>query len=205
MISKKKNRGTKLAARRAIRNSKRTTQKKKPRAKKSAKKRLTRASGRGAALARRTRKFLQGLSAHAQAGFDALVQEFSNKIVLSSGRRTVAEQASAMAGNVVSNRQWIKQTYAQSAERDSLQKWVDDHADANTKEKIAAGLKSIMDTWTDAQLRILTYHVTGDAFDIKPVSGDDAEKIKSSIRRLEHLRKFLEQEGGKTIWHLEFN
>ena len=110
-----------------------------------------------------------------------------------------------MAGNVVKNRKWIEQTYAPSSERNELQKWIDDNPTATTQAQIAAGLELVMETWTDSQLRKITYHTTGDAFDIQPVAGEDGEKIKTSIGKLKDLRKFLEKEGGLSIWHLEFN
>src|SRR5262249_52042648 len=50
-------------------------------------------------------------------------------VSFTSGRRDKAEQASAMASNVILNRNWIKETYAASTARDSCQKWVDDHKD----------------------------------------------------------------------------
>ena len=37
------------------------------------------------------------------------------EVMFTSGRRTVDEQASAMAANVVKRRKWIEQTYVKSA------------------------------------------------------------------------------------------
>ncbi len=125
-------------------------------------------------------------------------------VVFTSGRRTVSEQASAMAGNVVNNRKWIEQTYEQSAERDSLQKWVDEHPNARTKDQVSTGLSSIMKNWTDDQRKKLSRHFSGQAFDVNPVAGEDGKKIKDSIRNLKYLRKFLDKEGGLVIWHAEF-
>lgn len=121
-------------------------------------------------------------------------------VVFTSGRRSVADQADAMAGNVVVNRKWIEQTYAASTERDTLQKWVDDNPSATTRQAIAAGLSGIMSGWTDAQRVKLSRHFAGLAFDVKP--GDDA--IKTAIKALPNLVKFLDSEGGITIWHAEF-
>jgi hypothetical protein len=125
-------------------------------------------------------------------------------VVFTSGRRNVKEQAEAMAGNVVQNRNWIKETYLQSAERDSLQKWVDDHPGATTKAQISAGLQGIMNGWTDEQKGRLSRHFSGQAFDVRPVAGQDGKAIKTTIRGLPNLRKFLESEGGLTIWHADF-
>lgn len=125
-------------------------------------------------------------------------------VVFTSGRRTVKEQADAMAGNVVANRNYIEETYAASSERDALQKWVGDHPEATTKAAISAGLEGIMNGWSDAQKRKLSLHFSGEAFDVEPVSGSDGDAIKTTIKSLPKLRKFLESEGGLTIWHAEF-
>lgn len=125
-------------------------------------------------------------------------------VVFTSGRRTVKEQADAMAGNVVMNRKYIEQTYAASPERDALQKWVDDHPAATTKTAISAGLEGIMNGWNDTQKRKLSLHFSGEAFDVKPVSGSGGDAIKTTIKNLPKLKRFLESEGGLTIWHAEF-
>jgi hypothetical protein len=120
-----------------------------------------------------------------------------------SGRRDKQEQAHAMAANVVLNRNWIKETYVPSAARDACQKWVDQHKDETTTDKIAAGLKKVLDGLTDTELARLSKHLSGDAFDVQPVE-KDADKIKQTIRSLPGLDKFLEKEGGLVRWHAQF-
>jgi hypothetical protein len=130
--------------------------------------------------------------------------ELANKypsVVFTSGRRTVSQQASAMATNIVKNRKYIEQTYAASAERDQLQNWVDQNPQAVTQTDIAAGLEGIMYQWSDAQKVKLSRHFAGLAFDVQPVAGDD---LKGAIKKLPHLVKFLDKEGGLVIWHAEF-
>jgi hypothetical protein len=124
-------------------------------------------------------------------------------ISFTSGRRDKQEQASAMAGNVVLNRNWIKETYTDSAARDACQKWVDEHKDKQTKADIATGLKGVLDSLTDAQLAHLSKHLSGDAFDVQPVE-KDADEFKKAIRGLRGLSKFLEEEGGLVRWHAQF-
>lgn len=124
-------------------------------------------------------------------------------VTFTSGKRDKDEQASAMAGNVVLNRNWIKETYAQSAARDACQKWVDDNKEKKTKDEISTGLKSVLDGLTDAQLALLSKHLSGEAFDVQPVE-TDAEEIKKTIRGLDGLSKFLEKEGGLVRWHAQF-
>jgi hypothetical protein len=144
-----------------------------------------------------------GLIEHAKSGAQALHNQFPN-LVFTSGRRGVEQQASAMAGNVVRKRKWIQQTYVPSPQRDALQKWVDSHPEATTRAAIAAGLKGIMDGWTDDQRGRFSKHFGGLAFDVRPVS-QGAAAIKAFIRRLPHLHKFLEREGGLVIWHADFD
>lgn len=126
-------------------------------------------------------------------------------VVFTSGRRTVKGQADAIAGNVVANRKYIEETYAASSERDALQNWVDDHPEATTTTAISAGLEGIMNGWSDTQKGKLSRHFSGEAFDVKPVSGSSGDAIKTTIKTLPKLRKFLEAEGGLTIWHAEFS
>jgi len=124
-------------------------------------------------------------------------------VTFTSGRRDKAEQASAMASNVVQNRTWIKETYAESEASKACQKWVDDNKDKKKQAEIAAGLKEVLDGLTDAQLAQLSKHLSGDAFDVQPVD-KDADGIKKAIRALPSLGKFLESEGGLVRWHAQF-
>jgi hypothetical protein len=137
---------------------------------------------------------------YAKSGAKTLLDKYPDTI-FTSGRRNSQQQADAMAPNIVKDRQWIKKTYAASPERDSLQEWVDDNPDATTATDISAGLKSIMDTWSDAQKGGFSKHFGGQAFDVQPVDDSD---VKDFIRNLDHLRKFFDKEGGLTIWHADF-
>jgi hypothetical protein len=124
-------------------------------------------------------------------------------IKFTSGRRNKDDQARAMAQNVVLNRKWIEETYGKSKARDACQKWLDDHPDKTTQDAIEAGLQSVLDGLTDAEVRRLSKHLAGEAFDVKPVR-KDAETIKATIRGLPGLKKFLEKEGGLVRWHAQF-
>lgn len=124
-------------------------------------------------------------------------------VTFTSGRRTKEEQASAMAGNVVSKRTWIKETYKQTKVRDECQKWVDDHPEKKTKPEIAEGLTSVLNGLHDAEVKLLSRHLSGDAFDVQPVD-KDADKIKETINNLPGLDLFLDKEGGLVRWHAQF-
>jgi hypothetical protein len=124
-------------------------------------------------------------------------------VVFTSGRRNKADQARAMAGNVVANRQWIQQTCMDTKASRECQRWIDNHPNARTKEDIAAGLLRVLDGLTDAEVGRLSKHLSGAAFDIQPVQ-QDAQAIKATICRLPGLTKFLEREGGLIRWHAQF-
>jgi hypothetical protein len=124
-------------------------------------------------------------------------------VKFTSGRRNKADQARAMASNVIHNRNWIEDTYAASTVSKACQKWVDGHPDAKTQEEIAAGLLSVLDVATDAHLARLSRHLSGDAFDVQPVE-TDADAIKKTMRGLKGLDIFLEKEGGLVRWHAQF-
>ncbi len=124
-------------------------------------------------------------------------------VKFTSGRRNKADQARAMASNVVHNRKWIEQTYKAGIVSKACQKWVDDNPGKKTKAEIAEGLLSVMDAAADADLARLSKHLSGDAFDVQPVEVD-AAAIKKTIRGLTGLDKFLEKEGGLVRWHAQF-
>jgi len=124
-------------------------------------------------------------------------------VKFTSGRRDKADQARAMAGNVVENRKWIEQTYVSTTVSKACQKWVDDNPEKKTKDEISEGLLTVLDEQADDDLAKLSRHLSGDAFDVQPVE-TDADAIKKSIRALEGLDKFLEQEGGLVRWHAQF-
>jgi hypothetical protein len=128
-----------------------------------------------------------GLVDYAQDAAAALLAAHSN-VVFTSGRRSVKQQADAMAENIVQNRQYIVQTYAANPESRSLQQWVDDHPEATSKAAISTGLEDIMRDWTDAQKKTLSRHFSGQAFDVQPV--DDGGAIEETIKSLPNLRQF---------------
>jgi hypothetical protein len=129
-------------------------------------------------------------------------------VVFTSGRRDKKGQARAMASNVANptlkdNRHWIKKTYKESPARDALQKWVDDNGDKTTKSEIAEGLLGVLDGLTAEQLSHVSKHLTGEAFDVQPVT-KHAAAIKKTIRNLPGLSWFTDKEGGLVRWHAQF-
>lgn len=124
-------------------------------------------------------------------------------IVFTSGRRGAVDQARAMASNVVKNRRWIVETYKPSDLCHACQAWVDEHPEAGTQAELQAGLAQLFGAVPDEELGRFSKHLSGDAFDVQPVTVD-AEAIKASIMALPGLDKFLDQEGGLVRWHAQF-
>lgn len=142
------------------------------------------------------------LATTARAGAYALKKAHPS-VRFTSGRRDKAQQASAMASNVVQNRRWIEETYVDSSLRKKCQEWVDDNPDAVTQDAIAEGLLSVFDSVDNTELSSISKHLSGEAFDVQPVD-KDADKIKATIRGLAGLTKFLDTEGGLVRWHVQF-
>ncbi len=141
------------------------------------------------------------LSAKAKKAAEELLKQYPD-IEFTSGFRTLDEQADAMAGNVVKKRTYIQNTYYASEASAACQKWVDDHPEAKTQKDIAAGLLETL-KGLGSKADQLSKHLSGDAFDIQPVSKNAAD-IKKAIQKLPGIKKFLDKEDGLTIWHAQF-
>ena len=140
----------------------------------------------------------------AKAAAEHLLEKHPD-VVFTSGRHAVRDQARAMASNVILNRQWIKQTYVWTSAIAGLQGWVDSHPQATGVHDIETGLESVMLGWSKTRLATISLHLTGMAFDVQPMpDGPDAKAVKATIRKLPHLHKFLEREGGLVRWHAQF-
>lgn len=124
-------------------------------------------------------------------------------VTFTSGRRNKLDQARAMASNVAKNRGWIAQTYLASPLCTRCQDWVDAHPERTSWQDIQAGLLSVLDRASDAELARFSFHLGGMAFDVQPVTVG-ADKIKATIRQLPGLDKFLDTEGGLVRWHAQF-
>ncbi|MDQ1708220.1 MAG: hypothetical protein QOJ88_1431 [Pyrinomonadaceae bacterium] len=123
------------------------------------------------------------------------------QLEFTSGRRSIFQQAHAMANNVVLNRKWIGQTYLAGAK---LQQWVDQHPEARTVDAVTAGLEKTMKAMPETEVTKISRHLTGRAFDVRPVTAN-AAAIKADILKLPGLHKFLEKEGGLVRWHAQFD
>lgn len=133
------------------------------------------------------------------------LRDLHPEVVFTSGRRDKVSQARAMASNIISNRNWVAQTYADTPARAACQRWIDDHPEAATQHAIQQGLLQVFDSLSADQLGRLSKHLSGEAFDIQPMAnGSKAKAVKVSIKALSGLQKFLEKEGGLIRWHAQF-
>ncbi|MGE5171705.1 MAG: hypothetical protein ACM3JC_15185, partial [Rudaea sp.] len=125
-------------------------------------------------------------------------------VLFTSGRRSLVDQARAMAQNVVKNRHWIAETYAASALSARCQRWLDINAKKTSQADVQQGLLEVLQDATDTERSYLSKHLSGDAFDVQPVT-DDAEAIKRTLRKLVKPHgRFLDKEGGLVRWHAQF-
>jgi hypothetical protein len=140
----------------------------------------------------------------AKKGAAQLKKEFPS-IVFLSGKRSVSEQAHAMADNIVSSgrRNYIRTVYKASSARTKLQNWVDQHPQATTVAAIASGLERTLEAMEPGEQHLISKHLTGEAFDVQPPS-HDAERIKAAMNALPGRSFFTTSEGGLTRWHVQF-
>ncbi len=141
------------------------------------------------------------LSPVAEKAAELLQAQFPD-IEFTSGRRDLAAQAHAMAGNVVTTRDFIKRTYAVNDASEACQRWVDDHPEATDQAAITAGLLATLQQ-LGAKAGEISRHLTGDAFDVQPVT-ENAAAIKAAMGNLPGKRWFTPVEAGLPRWHVEF-
>jgi hypothetical protein len=121
-------------------------------------------------------------------------------IRFTSGRRSLAGQVRAMAKNVAQSSQWIAQTYRDTPLRNALQQWVDSHP-GSTRAQIEAGLSAVFAAASPADVASFSEHLSGDAFDVAPVSGALGDAIHTDLSN--RPGRFLDHEGGLRRWHYQ--
>jgi hypothetical protein len=125
------------------------------------------------------------------------------QLQITSGRRSIQEQATAMSKNIALDRDFVRSTYKASPVSIACQRWVDSNPGVTNAGSIAAGLLSVFVSFDDAGLARISKHLSGDAFDVQPVV-EGAGVIKAFIAQLPSLERFLDHEGNLERWHLQF-
>lgn len=149
----------------------------------------------------------------AQEMLETLLAFFPD-LEVTSGVRSRQSQASAMASNCIANPKWIAETYLSSPASVACQAAVDSVygvvAEVVTIANLTTALIGVLSVLSSEELRKLSWHCSGDAFDLKPVAGDEGAQIKDKVRSLLGQRitngghgKFLDSEGGLLRWHVQ--
>lgn len=147
------------------------------------------------------------LATHAKACALLLCDSFPD-VKFTSGRRSIAQQAKAMAQNVVRNRRWIGETYRHGA---SLQGWIDRHPEVRAASQIEAGLLALMQNMKPEDLAKLSKHFTGMAFDLEPIVDHQGLPTARGFEIVDFIRQHLQgakvllREGGLVVWHVQFD
>ena len=139
------------------------------------------------------------LTADAKLVLDDLV---SLGAVPTSGHRSVAGQARAMAVNAAINRQFIGQTYKRGA---ALQRLVDEHPEWVTATRLGEGLFQAM-TLDPALANGLSHHLIYPCpcFDLDPDSVTEAVRLRiEDYQREGVITQVLYREGGLLRCHIE--
>lgn len=128
--------------------------------------------------------------------------------VFTSGRRSIADQAEAMAANVVLNRNWIRETYRVSPLSTACQNHVNQLGPDLTQEDLANGFRAVMLLADAGELRALSWHLSGDGFDVQPTT--EIQDHADYLRQLVAARisdggtgKVLTMEGGLVRLHTQ--
>jgi hypothetical protein len=127
---------------------------------------------------------------------------------LTSGKRSVQDQARAMAENVAQNSAWIQETYLVSDLSTALQNHVWALAPGDrTQQSLQDGFTAILLLATPDELRHLSFHLAGDAFDVAP-DGDQSKldtlgQLLATAVASGAGGKLLTREGGLTRWHMQ--
>lgn len=151
---------------------------------------------------------LATLRSGARAAAEKFLSEFP-ACALTSGRRDLAEQAHAMAVNLAQSRNWLSSTYAPSPVKDACQAWLDGNSEVCDVPLIAAGLLGVLEGFTPEMLRHLSWHLSGDAFDVQPIPEDGPTQCLAQLVA-DHVAaggqaKLLTSEGGLIRWHAQFS
>ena len=144
---------------------------------------------------------MMGLTGTALLAAQELVRVCPDAEII-SGRRTVREQARAMAKNAFHDHDWIEDTYRSplclAARR--LVSWLKMHKNA-TLDQIDDAFERILCALPDDELEQLTSHLGGCAFDVR---ADEAVKPFCEAVAKKYGGEFLDHEGRLIRYHLEF-
>jgi hypothetical protein len=131
--------------------------------------------------------------------------------ILTSGRRSVQSQASAMGADVAAalakgDPNFIQKTYRNPLcpAAKACQDWVTARGACLPGETVSSAFLGILKTFPDSELTKLSRHLGGMAFDIH-VDGDARKENALAQLATKCNGTFLRQEGGLARWHWQLN
>lgn len=134
------------------------------------------------------------------------LQTLFPEVAYLSGRRGRADQAHAMAANIVAtgDRRWVAKTYKNPAE---LQTRLDYRPEAKTLNQIEAVLYEGLLSMTEDEFAKLSDHAGGHAVDLAPLEDETGMPTKQGcaviqwIERCPDTKWFTTREGKAKRWH----
>lgn len=141
-------------------------------------------------------------------------KRFGDDFEITSGRRTLEDQAAAMASNEHRAPGWIVATYVDSDAKAACVASVQAARDRGltSRGEILCALLGALRTLSDVELSRLTMHLSGDAFDVRPLCVEirgvltltkRGKEIADWLREQASKRggRFLDREGGLLRLH----
>ena len=129
---------------------------------------------------------------------------------LTSGRRCVDDQCRAMAVNEAHARDWVAGTYRDSPVEEAVVAWLAANPTITDVPGLETGILGVLARFPPAALRSLSWHLSGEAFDVQPLTDERAPAVTSFIRDLVTAQlsagnsaKFLAIEAGLLRWHVQ--
>ncbi len=144
---------------------------------------------------------MNGLRGDALKAATELLNAYPSAII-TSGLRGLNDQARAMANNIVSDRNYVRRTHVSSKASNLCQLWVDAHLSAS-RDDTEKGILLVLSKLPVNELAKLSKHLSGDAFDVKPLGGDTGRYMRLFLVSLaeKYSGKFLDHEGSLIRWH----
>lgn len=149
------------------------------------------------------------LSPRAEAGLRWTLSRWP-WLTVTSGRRTLAQQITAMATNVSRyGRLWIARTYRPTPLIESMTQWLLAQPEGElTPEAIRSGLMGLAEQAPDQHWMRLSRHLSGDAWDLawpgEKLGVSIAETIRLEMPKPYQLDRVLTNEGGLRLLHVQF-
>ena len=145
------------------------------------------------------------LTGSADYAAERIKQKFPN-VVFTDGARTLNSQADTIADNLIksNNSNWVDDTYADSPFIKKLNGEI-----TNNWNSIKGNKTLILQTINKVFIidsegaKSMSKHLSGHAFDIR-VNCVNYNDLNNFVKTLPCFRRFLTQEGGLAVWHLEF-